>query len=654
MFDPLIGKKIGQYEIRSLLGQGGMAVVYRAYQAGLDREVAVKIVSKLLTQDKFFLDRFNREVALVARLDHLNIVPVYDHGTTDDGLTYLAMRYIRGGSLADRMQRGQLSLTQIKNWLAQIAHALGYAHEQNVIHRDIKPSNILIDNQGDTYLVDFGLARMIDVGDENSTAAARTITRPSTFMGTPLYMSPEQIEQRTLDARSDLYSLGVVLYEMVTGSPPFAHESAFRVMQMHLSEKPLLPRKLRANVSPGVEQVLLKALEKKPENRFQTADELLKAFTDAVENRNTMLLTGEIFAGDQLPTPRQRRLPFLIGGIALILLLLVVGAFLLRAANPPPISDNGAVYISSAPRPAMGTAADVKLNGTDIERADKVFSGSFIGMVACRLGSDYHASYAAAVRTRAQELGINVKVEDSNNENFKQPQLINSFVAQGAKGIVLCPLNADSIGDALINANKAGVIVVENSDVTPPGGVALTIGNADMGKAAGDYAATLVNKEMGGKAFVAVLGYPDRADITERANAMENALKAGAPGVTIVGHWTGGTTEFGEASMQKAFADHPEINVILSINDAGSYGAVKVLQALSREPAKVMIFSVDAETEAKNMIRNGQYFRGSVDTSPVTVGRLAVDAIVKMIAGGKVPEKIALPLRVVTKDNVDQ
>src|SRR5215831_16131584 len=205
----LVGKKIGQYEIISLLGEGGMATVYRAHQSAMNRDVALKVVSNVLAMDSNFEKRFNREVELIARLDHAHIVPVHEHGTTADGTIYLSMRYLKGGTLSELIRReNPLPLEKVSLILNHIASALDFAHQQGFLHRDIKPSNILLDDQGNAYLTDFGLARMIAPDTLNA------LTAPDTLLGTPKYLSPEQVNQSKLDARSDIYSLGVVLYEM--------------------------------------------------------------------------------------------------------------------------------------------------------------------------------------------------------------------------------------------------------------------------------------------------------------------------------------------------------------------------------------------------------------------------------------------------------
>jgi len=643
MADPFIGRKVGDYELKMLIGQGGMAIVYLAYQANLKRDVAVKIVSQLIAQDPLFKERFDREVSLASQLEHAHIVPVIDFGTTQDGLLFLAMRHIQGGSLAERMKDGPLTMQQIRKWFGQIAEALEYAHRKEVIHRDIKPTNILIDGNGDAFLVDFGLARSVDA--PNGSAQ---LTRSSTFMGTPLYMSPEQIDQGKLDQRSDLYSLGVVLYEMVTGKLPFSHETTFRIMQMHLTEKPPAPRRIRSDISPALESVILRALEKQPERRFQSAAEMHAAFEAALsDNRHTAIIprspTANLFAHRTPRAPRSSRQWMALLGAAATLLLVAVVALVLR--------NSGAGSALAVARPKTGTLDNIVLSEQDIAKLRGLPNTLSIGIIACSLDSDYGASFAAAARTRAEELGLNVKVEDSENQPDKQPTLINKFVASGYKGIVMCLLNEEGIKEAVANAAKAGVTVAVGGDNIVAGGVAFTISAEDMGKAAGDEAVKYIKEKLNGPARVMFLGYPSVSHVKAREDAMEAALKAVLPNVTIIGHYLGGTEENGDKAMREVLKANPQVNIILSINDAGSLGAVRALREFGVAADAISIFSVDASAEGRRLIRAGEYFRSSVDTAPTTFARYAVDAISKMQTGGTVPELIRLTVRNITTEN---
>jgi serine/threonine protein kinase/DNA-binding LacI/PurR family transcriptional regulator len=651
--------------------------VYLAYQSNLGREVAVKVVSKLIAQDPSFLDRFYREVGLIARLQHAHIVPVFDFGTTEDGVTYLAMRYIQGGSLAERMAAGPLTGQQISKWFDQIVDALEYAHAQNVIHRDIKPSNILIDNSDNAYLVDFGLARTIVTDDSGNITP---LTRSSTFVGTPLYMSPEQIEQRPTDKRSDVYNLGVVLWEMVLGKPPFTNESTFRILQMHLMDAPPSPRKIRPELSPEVEAVLLKSLEKNLERRYQSPRELARAFAAAVNGSasdngwSTSRFDrqraeepgphGSAITTRETPQARRRSLPTRGWiGFSVVAILLVAGVLLFssqpRVVAPtitpvtPVVTRTVPPIAISANRPKTGTLADIALTDQEKQLAPTLFQGSFLGVIPCSLTSDYHASFAAAARARAQELGISVRVEDSQNQSDKQPSLINQFVALGTRGIVMCMLNPQSSRQARINAGAAKVPIAVNDDTATPGGIAFTISNRMMGEVTGEFAADYVNKKLGGKAVAIVLNYPSLPQVVEREMGMVDAFKAGAPGATLVGTYLGGLEENGQASMIRALADHPDINMILSINDGGSLGAVRVLRDQKIPPDQVSIVSVDALPEVRRLLRLHEYFRGSVDTAPGVIGQYCVDAVIKLLSGEPVPEVINLPLRVITPETAE-
>lgn len=276
MADELIGKQIGGYEILGVAGQGGMATVYRAQQVSMNRMVAIKVLPRQFVTDDTYLQRFNREVRIVAQLEHRNIVPVYDYGEFE-GQPYIVMRYMNSGSIEDSLINGPMSVEAILNILMQIAPALDYAHSKNVLHRDLKPSNVLIDDDGGAYLTDFGIARI--VGEQNMT----NITTQG-VVGTPSYMSPEQAQGHPLDHRSDIYALGVMLFEMATSRRPFESDTPYSVAVMQVTTPPPSPRSYNSKIPLSVEEVIYKALKKKREERFASATVLAEAFRRALES----------------------------------------------------------------------------------------------------------------------------------------------------------------------------------------------------------------------------------------------------------------------------------------------------------------------------------------------------------------------------------
>ncbi len=295
MVDEFIGKTVGGYEIEAKLGQGGMATVYRARQTSMNRTVALKVLPRHFMKDDTYLQRFEREVKIVAQLEHRNIISVYDYGEYD-GQPYIAMRYMSAGTIDDLLVNGPLPMDQILSVFEQIAPALDYAHSKNVLHRDLKPSNVLLDDNEGAYITDFGIARITGAESQGTTITTQGV------VGTPSYMSPEQAQGHTLDGRSDIYSLGVMLFEMTTGRRPFENETPYGIAVMQVTTPPPQPRGINPEISAAVEKVTLKSLSKNPENRHATAVLLAEALKQAIERPESIHDTQPrpIQIGDQL------------------------------------------------------------------------------------------------------------------------------------------------------------------------------------------------------------------------------------------------------------------------------------------------------------------------------------------------------------------
>jgi tRNA A-37 threonylcarbamoyl transferase component Bud32 len=270
----LIGQHLGPYRILEQIGTGGMAAVYKAYQPAMDRYVAVKVIASHFARDEKFQRRFRREARAVAQLEHAHILPVHDYGEAE-GRPYLVMRFLEAGTLKDRMAQGPLPLSEVNRIIGQVGGALDYAHRMGVIHRDVKPTNVLLDAEGDAFLTDFGLAKMME--------ASAPLTETGVGIGTPTYMSPEQGKGAKVDSRSDVYSLGIMLYQMVTGRPPYEAETPLAVVLKHIQEPLPLPRTIRPDLPEEVERVILRALAKEVDDRFQTAGEMVRALDAAVQ-----------------------------------------------------------------------------------------------------------------------------------------------------------------------------------------------------------------------------------------------------------------------------------------------------------------------------------------------------------------------------------
>ncbi|MBZ0294701.1 MAG: serine/threonine protein kinase [Anaerolineae bacterium] len=365
MRQSLIGRKLGKYEITEFLGQGGMATVYKGYQVEIDRFVAIKVLPPHPAQDEQFAERFELEARTIARLQHPHILPIYDYSSEDD-ILYLAMAYVQGGSLNDRIMKGAMDLSEIEKLLHQVASALDYAHKQGVIHRDIKPDNILLNEEGFALLTDFGIAKLLE-GNTHLTATG-------SIVGTPAYMAPEQGQGYPIDHTVDIYSLGVIVYEMLTGQQPYQADTPIQVVIKHISDPPPSITLARPGLPATLESIMLRVLAKNPKDRFQTATAFAQAFSRAIHDdeslaefhsppknkqAETLLLdTTQVQNQPQTITttaPNNNRL--LLVGFTIIALLMVIAVLVIASIgrNPPAVVIDPTTAPTTAPAIAEST-----------------------------------------------------------------------------------------------------------------------------------------------------------------------------------------------------------------------------------------------------------------------------------------------------------
>ncbi len=324
------GENVGPYRIMEQLGQGGMATVFKAYHPNLDRYVAIKVLHPAFKQDPQFTERFQREARVVAKLDHPNIVPVFDYAD-HNGQSYIVMKFIEGETLKGVLDREWPSKEQILGIVQSVGSALNYAHSQGVLHRDVKPSNILLAESSNVYLADFGLARMAEAGESTLSG--------DQLLGTPHYISPEQARgEKDLDAGTDIYSFGIVLYQLAVGRVPYNSDTPFSIIHDHIYTPLPMPRSINAKIPEDLELVLLKALAKDRNDRFSSVQELVDAFDSAVRGISPW---DEDEVGSAVP--------------------------ITKAASEPIAVPAGAIAAASAPEPIAeqsgATAADSVLDG---------------------------------------------------------------------------------------------------------------------------------------------------------------------------------------------------------------------------------------------------------------------------------------------------
>jgi serine/threonine-protein kinase len=324
----LINQQVDQYRVTSLLARGGMAEVYIAQDVNLQREVVLKVMLATLAQNESFAARFRREAQTTARLNHPNIVQVYGAGFTPAGRPYLAMQYVRGGSLQDWLEKlalegKRLATADSLKIVSQIADALNAAHEANIIHRDLKPSNILLHSNGTPVLTDLGIAAV--------RSELTRLTQTGSVMGTPQYMSPEQAMGKSVDGRSDIYSLGIILYQLLAGQAPFAADSPVALLHQHVHEPPPPLIDIRPDLAPSTYRTVEICLQKEREHRFQTASQLVVALEHTAIDEGLRTPTAVPTYPNIPPPPTgkqaaaKQRQPYLWIAVTAVLIFLAIG-----------------------------------------------------------------------------------------------------------------------------------------------------------------------------------------------------------------------------------------------------------------------------------------------------------------------------------------
>ncbi|UCG26034.1 MAG: extracellular solute-binding protein, partial [Chloroflexota bacterium] len=347
-----MAKSIGRYEIRSELGRGGMAAVYRALDPKLDREVALKLMDQQLSADPAFAARFEREAKTVAGLEHGAIVSLYDYGEAD-GWLYLVMRYMEGGTLREQIARGSLAAGQTYDVVRRIGSALDKAHSKGIIHRDLKPANILLDEEGEPYLSDFGIVKVAKGDTEYLTETGQTL-------GTFAYMSPEQVVGQELTGRSDLYTLGIVLYEMLTGKHPFGEASTSGAMAIAHAQQ-AVPDVTEDNpaVSAALNDVVRKAMAKEPDDRYASGREMTLALYEALTGKPAAAAASGMAAAGVAASAAAKKTPVVRAEAEKA----TTPAAVEKPAKQEPAPAGQQVQQQPAPTPAAQPASEAAVNG---------------------------------------------------------------------------------------------------------------------------------------------------------------------------------------------------------------------------------------------------------------------------------------------------
>ncbi len=391
--------KYGRYEVIDEIGQGSMGVVYRAHDPQINRQIALKLLRQDRVTNEELVQRFLKEAQAMGGLAHPNIATVYDTGR-DHGTIFIAMEILQGKSLRDHMRDKELHHNEIVHIGVQVAEALDFAHRKGIVHRDIKPPNIIIDPDGNAKITDFGIAHI-----EDPTITQQTI--PGEILGTPLYMSPEQVTSKPVDGRSDLYSLGVLLYEMTTGTSPFKGDNFASIFQAILQDTPAAPELNDTPMSRNLGALIMKSLSKDPDQRFQTGLEMAQQLKACLQRRESDTIGGERRGR---PKKRKRIFPMVLAAMLLVVAAAGLAYFWSVNDSPPETKLLSVLKVDSDP-----TGANVFLNDA-LKGRTPIKIDLALGKYEIRLShQNYHEWEAQLQLDEAGETPLYVKLISMDN-----------------------------------------------------------------------------------------------------------------------------------------------------------------------------------------------------------------------------------------------
>lgn len=655
----MAGQRIGDFELIERIGRGGMAVVYRARQVSMQRVLALKIVDLDVNNENYaeFSHRFDREASIIAGLEHLHIVPIYGYGMIDNRYAYMAMRLVTGGTLADEMDKQPFSVSGASELFLPVARALGHAHMHGIIHRDIKPANVLLDEEKNPILSDFGLATF--------SQFVTRITQSNMLVGTPAYVSPELVQGRPATPRSDVYSMGVLLYHMLAGRPPFeiTGNNVMSLLNAHVNQPPPPLADFNPQVPLALESVVLRALSKDPEDRYSTADQMANELqealgispeTSAVPGLRQSVQSKDIASrfdhSKQQPTPVKspetgglslRQLSY---GLMAVLVWLVATLLILFTRPPLIMEDN------------IGTSETVSLAPFDIFRArvKQQITGGYIAVLLCSGRAQTQRNILEDMQDMSQRDGLDLRVLDGESDEDLQVTLLQQAIDDGAGAFIICALDTDKLTPLLDTIVARRQPLTFMSVTSYQDGAQLDAQNYTIGYQIGLSAALYMNRTLGGSGDVLAVYPQDYPAGVLRMAGARDALAEYAPTVRWLGESDALNRESASSGIQSYLeqADSPP-DVILTSMDILAYGLVEGLEASDVQPEQTAIFSVNAEDAIIPYIRDGRFVRGSLSLDHSEGARLLYISTIQQMAGAPTPHYVQYgPNILVTRDTL--